>query len=302
MPDFFINLLVIRVFISFVGLIGNILLLFSITQARLSQVKSFELFVLGLATSNMEEIIIVNIYDIVILQTSSTTAGSWTCRLLKFLTVLGEFTSILFTILISIFRYQKLRDASKRVQLPVYLDSIKEAWKVSGVCVMFSVLVSAPIFVINTGGPEENVTRNNSACPPDFFLCCEDFCPILNCFYKYLFIVLCNLLPLIIVTLSSSFIIMVLLRQRRAVGGIVHLGSNSKGLRLQRSTVAVLAAMALFQVDWTLYLVFYLMFNPSDFPFWAEMEFFISTSYTSISPYVYGIGSNLFSFKYFKKK
>lgn len=42
-------------------------------------------------------------------------------------------------------------------------------------------------------------------------------------------------------------------------------------------------------------------FSLYDFPFWTEVEFFITTSYTTISPYVYGIGSNLFSVKHFKK-
>ena len=77
---------------------------------------------------------------------------------------------------------------------------------------------------------------------------------------------------------------------------------KSKGPARQRSVIAVLAAMGLFQVDWSLYLVFQLAFMPTEFPFWDEMEFFISTSYTSISPYVYGIGNNLFSMKNFMRK
>ncbi|KAI3363786.1 hypothetical protein L3Q82_001394 [Scortum barcoo] len=273
-----------------------------------SRVKSFELFLLGLAAANLEEILIVNIYDAVILQSSSPTAGTWLCRSLKFLTVLGEITSISFTVLISIFRYQKLRDADKRVNFPIYLDSIRSAWLVSGLSVMLSTLLSVPIFFMNIQGPAENVTRNKSACPPDFFQCSKNYCPTLNRFYKYLFIVVCNLVPFLIITVTSCLIISVLLNQRRMVtpvasmSGSSQFGRKSKSLRLQRSTMAVLAAMGLFQVDWTLYLIFQLTFSPTDLPFWAEMEFFISTSYTSISPYVYGIGNNLFSLKNCMKK
>lgn len=310
MFDFSVHLLAIRIFISCIGLIGNVFLILSIVQTKFSRIKSFEILLLELAAANLEEILIVNIYDMIILQTSfkTTTTGTWPCRLLKFLTVFGEITSILFTVLISIFRYQKLRDADKRVNLPIFMDSIRAVWMVSGVCVMLTILLSLPIFAINFQGPAENVTRNSIGCIPDFFQCNRNDCPILNGIYKYLFILLCNLLPLIIVTVTSCLIIAVLLSQRKTVTPAVsasasnQFGGKSKGLRLQRSTTAVLAAMALFQVDWTLYLVFQLAVSPDDFPLWAEMEFFISTSYTSISPYVYGIGNNLFSLKNLMKK
>lgn len=308
MVEFSVDLLGLRICISCIGLVGNVFLILSIIYTKFSRVKSFELFLLGLAVANLEEIFIVNIYDIIIHQPSITATGTWSCRILKFLTVLGEITSILFTVLISIFRYQKLRDAEKRVNLPIYLDSIRSALLVSGLCMMLSMLLSVPIFVVSQQGTMENITVNKGACPPDFFQCSEDYCPTLNHFYKYLFILVCNLLPLIIVTVSSCLIITVLLNQRKtvkpveSVSGSGQFGRKNKGLRIQRSTVAVLAAMALFQIDWTLYLVFQLTFNPTDVPFWAEMEFFISISYTSISPYVYGIGNNLFSAKNFIKK
>ncbi|XP_073348573.1 uncharacterized protein ora6 [Pagrus major] len=297
----------IRVCISFIGIVGNVFLIACIVQTKFSRVKSFELFLLGLATANLEDILIVNIYDIIVLQTSFIASNIWLCRSLKFLTVFGEITSILFTVLISIFRYQKLRDASKRVNLPIYLDSIRSAWMVIGACVMFSILLSVPIFAISLEDPGENVTRK-IGCPPDFFQCNKSYCPILNGIFKYLFITLCNLLPLIIVTVTGCLIIAVLLSQRKTVTPVVsvssssQLGGKSRGLRLQRSTIAVLAAMGLFQVDWTLYLIFQLTFSPADLPYWGEMEFFISTSYTSISPYVYGIGNNLFSLKNLMKK
>ncbi|XP_035534868.1 gonadotropin-releasing hormone receptor [Morone saxatilis] len=308
MVAFSADLVGLRIFVSCIGLVGNVFLILSIAQTRFSRVKSFELFLLGLAVANLEEILIVNIYDIIILQSSSATTGNLLCRLLKFLTVFGEITSIFFTVLISIFRYQKLKDADKRVNLPIYLDSIRSAWMVSGVCVMLSSLLSVPIFAINLQGPVENITRNNTSCPPDFFQCSKKNCPILNRFYKYLFILLCNVLPLVLVTVTGCLIIAVLLGQRKkvtpvvSVSGSSQFGRKSKGPGLKGSTMAVLAAMGLFQVDWTLYLIFQLTVSPADFPYWAETEFFISTSYTSISPYVYGIGNNLFSLRNFKKK
>nr|XP_033505121.1 adenosine receptor A3-like [Epinephelus lanceolatus] len=308
MVVFSVHLLSLRVFISCIGLVGNVFLIFAILQTKLSRIKSFEFFLLGLATANLEGIVVVNIYDFVILQISSTAINTWSCSTLKFLTVFGEITTILFTVLISIFRQQKLRDTSKRVNLPIYLDSIKSAWMVSGICVMLATILSLPVFALNSQGSTGNTTSNISSCPPDFFACSGIDCPVLNSVYKYTFILVCYLLPLLIVTVTSCLIIMVLLSQRKVVTPVVsvsggsHLGKKSKAWRLHQSTVAVLAAMGLFQIDWTLYLIFQLTVSPAKFPLWTETEFFISTSYTSISPYVYGIGNNLFSLKKFINK
>ncbi|CAG01503.1 unnamed protein product [Tetraodon nigroviridis] len=272
-------------------------------KTKFSRIKSFELFLLELAAANLEEIFIVNVYDIILLCTSYATVGTWSCRTLKFLTSLGETASILITVLISIFRYQKLRDASRRV--PIYLDSIRSAWTVSGILLMFTVLLASPIFVLNIKEMSQNVTINGSGCPPDFFQCNKDNCPELNGIYKYLFILLFNLLPLIIVTVTSCLIIMVLLSQRKTVAPVVNASSQtaqrSKCQKFQRSTIAVLTAMGLFQVDWTLNLIFQLTSSPGAFTSGAEIKFFISSSYTAISPYVYGIGNNLFSLKKFRK-
>lgn len=298
----------VRICISIMGIVGNAFLIVCVTQTKFTRVKTFELFLLGLAVANLEDILVVNVYDIITIQSSSIGSNILLCRSLKFLTVFGEITSILFTVLISIFRYQKLRDAGKRVNLPIYLDSIRLAWMVSGACVMLSILLSVPIFTISLQGRVENGTRN-IGCPPDFFQCSKSYCPVPNGIFKYLFIILCNLLPLIIVTVTGCLIVVVLLNQRKTVTPVVSVSGSSQlgrksrgGLRHQRSTIAVLAAMGLFQVDWTLYLIFQLTFSPADLPYWGEMEFFISTSYTSISPYVYGIGNNLFSLKNLMKR
>ncbi|KAM4521789.1 histamine H2 receptor [Odontesthes bonariensis] len=308
MAEYMLYFLGWRIFVSSVGLLGNVLLILSIIQTMSSRVKSFELFLMGLAAANLEEIVIINIYEVIILQTSSAAIGTWSCQLLQFLTLFGETASILFTVIISIFRYQKLRDAERRVNLPIYLDNIRSAWKLSGVCVMISTLLCIPIFAIHPQGSAGNLTRNGSSCPPDFFQCDENHCPTFNRVYKYLFSLLCHLLPLVIVTVASCLIIAVLLSQRKVVAPAVsvsqsgQLSKKSTDHRLNRSTIAVVAAMGLFQIDWTLYLIFQWTFSTIDLLLLAQVEFFISTSYTSLCPYVYGIGQNLFSLKKFKRK
>lgn len=301
-----VQLLAMRIIFSCIGTFGNVFLIISVVQTKFSQIKTFELFLLELAAANLEEILVVNVYDMILLRTSYAAMGTWSCHTLKFLTVLGETASILITVLISIFRYQKLRDTSRRVNLPIYLDSIRSAWTVSWILLTFTLLLTSPIFVLNIKQTSQNVTKNGSGCPPDFFHCNKDNCPELNGIYKYLFILLFNLFPLIIITVTSYLIITVLLNQQRTVtpmvSGSSQTAQRSKGLKFHRSTAAVLTAMGLFQVDWTVYLIFQLTISPSDISSWAEIKFFISTSYTSISPYVYGFGNNLFSLKKFRKK
>ncbi|XP_054475036.1 uncharacterized protein LOC129107558 [Anoplopoma fimbria] len=301
MEGFVVPLLGLRVFISCIGLVGNVFLIVAIMQAKVNRVKSFELFLLGLAAANLEEILIVTVFDIVLIfRPSSYGVRAWSCRSLKFLTKFGEVTSILFTVLISIFRQQKLRDACKRANLPIYLDGVRSAWAMSSVCVLLAALMSLPVFAIEPEGPAENVTRNATSCLLDFFQCSDTYCPVLNAVYKYLFLLVCNLLPLVVVTVTGCLIMAVLLGQRTTVTPAGGVSGKSKGSSLHRSTVAVLAAMGLFQLDWTLYLILQLTVDPTEFPFWAEVEFFISFSYTSFSPYVYGIGNNLFSLKTFR--
>ncbi|CAL9691987.1 unnamed protein product [Knipowitschia caucasica] len=304
----FTNLLGIRIFISCIGCIGNLVLVLSITHvhAKMSSIRSFEVFLLGLAVSNLEEIVIVNVYDIIILEDTSAQAGTWSCRMLKFLTICGELGSILFTVVICVFRYEKVRNATERVNLPIFLDNITSAVFVSAFCFALSLILGTPIFVIDVDMPG-NATKNN--CAPDFFHCNEVHCPMGNYIYKYAIIVICNLVPMSIVTVGSCLIISVLLRQRKKVEPGLHSSRNvgkkmksMKSASFNRSTVAVLAAMGLFQVDWSLYLFIQLNPHASNIDFWNEMKFFISTSYTSISPYMFGIGNNLFSFKQILRK
>ncbi|XP_046878091.1 neuropeptide F receptor [Hypomesus transpacificus] len=291
----------IRIVISILGIIGNTALILFLVQKPIVNLKTFEVLLLGLSVSNLEEIFIVDIYDILVVRVSIS-QDVWACRSLKFLTVVGQVASIMFTVLISIFRYQKLRDAETRVNLPIFLDNIRYAWAMSGLCVTLALLLAAPTYVMNMDGHMKNITGNQK-CPPHFFLCYRDNCPAINRLYKYLFVVLSNLLPLLVVTVSSCLIIKVLLGQKRMVKpGLGAPGSEqepkrNKSPRIHRSTVAILAAMALFQIDWTLYLVLHLGYSPYDFPAWSELEFLISTAYTTISPYVYGIGNNLLTLK-----
>lgn len=99
----------------------------------------------------------------------------------------------------------------------------------SRVCVTLAVLLSIPVFVINLQDAMGNAKKNSSGCPSDFFQCNKNDSPILIGMYKYPFILLCNLLPLITVTITSCLIITtVLLSQRRTVALVVSVSGSGQ--------------------------------------------------------------------------
>ncbi|XP_036405243.1 dopamine receptor 2 [Megalops cyprinoides] len=295
-----IEIFTFRFVISLIGLVGNLILIVSIL--KIPHLKTFEIFLLGLAVSNLEGILIVDIYDFIIIIKSWTSSLSmWSCNTLRSLTVTGETATILFTMLISVFRYQKLRDVETRVNLPVAMDKVRTALAMSGSSMLLAVLFGMPVYAMNLDGHMLNYTRNDS-CPPDFFQCPKNYCPVLNRAYKYLFLLICILLPLFVVTVTSCFIIRILRFRQRAVAPPPVRPTHHHGKKtsaFQRSTTAVLAAMIIFQLDWTVYLVLHLVLDPYSFSSWSETEFFITTTYSTISPYIYGMGNNLFSVKHF---
>lgn len=297
------NLVAVRIVVSVIGVMGNTLLIMSIL--KLSRVKTFELVLLALAAVNLEEIVIVNVYDVLLLRLSVRLSG-WTCRLVKFLTMFGEIGSILFTVVISIYRYQKLRDVHTRVNMPVFMDNIRHALCITAFCAMLAVMFGVPAFLVRLNA-DDSPNSTQLECPADFFQCSLSKCPTPNRIYKYSFLLVCNLLPLLIVTLTSTMIVRILIIQQKVVrtrqgpseAVSQQQQQRSKKSGFQRSTVAILAAMALFQLDWTIYLILHLACNPHSIPSWSEIEFFITTFYTAVSPYVYGLGNDLFNIKRF---
>ncbi|XP_028809292.1 uncharacterized protein ora6 [Denticeps clupeoides] len=286
------EVLAFRTLVSIAGIVGNAVLILSIFQ--MPRKRTFDLFLIGLAFANLEEIITVDVYDIFVFR-ASVALSPMACRTLKFFSASGEFASILFTVLISIYRYQKLRDAQTRVNLPVLMDKRRPALLLSGGSVVLAAILSAPCYIMNLDGHVRNFTSQTN-CPPDFFQCAKNNCPFRNKLYKYVFMCTCILAPLLCVTGTSCLILRILLIRQCTVAAQQRAQSSQGGQHqakssgLNRSTIAVLAAMWIFQIDWMMYLVLQFALSPYDFPAWTEMEFFITTSYSSLSPYVDSTG------------
>ncbi|XP_043076491.1 uncharacterized protein LOC122325520 [Puntigrus tetrazona] len=300
MEGSYLDLLALRLLISVLGVLGNTLLIVSILQTP--RLKSFEVFLLGLASANLEEIVVVDVYDILLSRTARR-ISIWSCRGLKFLTILGEISSILFTALISIYRYQKLRDVQTRVSLPVFMDGLRSAVLLVVFCGAVALVFSLPTLLVNLDWSQLN--SSTLGCPADFFQCSFSRCPTRNRVYKYSFLLVCNVLPLLTVTLTSSMIARILIVQQKTVRSRQAPSARQQGPRrssFYRSTLSILTAMTLFQLNWTVYLLLHLAFDPGSVPLWSEFEFFITTFYSAVSPYVYGIGNNLFSVKRFLRK
>lgn len=296
-------LFVLRIIISVIGIVGNGVLIISILH--LTRVKTFEIFLLGLAITNFAEIMLVDIYDAIV--QSIQTVSILSCVALKFLNICGENASIFFTVLISFYRYQKIHNAAMRIIAPIFMDRREAAIGLSMGCILVAVLLGLPTYFINqdTWHMENSTTE---VCPADFFQCSEGHCPTVNSIYKNLFITICHVLPLIIVTWTSVLIIKILIIQQKAVDalhesdpGAVAVHHHHEHDVFHRSTIGILAAMTLFQVNCILYLILHFVYNPYDFPAWSELEFFITTLYTAIIPYIYGTGHNFFSVKHFMK-
>lgn len=300
-------LFLLRIIISIVGIIGNGVLIISVLH--LTRVKTFEVFLLGLAITNFGEIMLVDIYDTVVLSLHSHRI--WSCLVLKFLNICGENASIFFTVLISIYRYQKIHNAAMRIIAPIFMDNQAAAFGLSMACVLLAVLLGLPVYFINQDAWHmENSTTGE--CLADVFQCSEGHCPTVNSIYKYLFIIICHVLPLIIVTWTSVLIVRILFIQQKAVDAHHESDPGATAAHhhhhhhhehdvFHRSTIGILAAMTLFQVYCILYLILHLGFSPYDFSAWSELEFFVTTLYTAIIPYIYGTGHNFFSIKHFMK-
>ncbi|XP_055042952.2 uncharacterized protein ora6 [Misgurnus anguillicaudatus] len=305
MGGLYVDLIALKIAISVIGVTGNMVLIMSIFKSE--HVKTFEILLLALAAANLEEIVIGNVYDVLRL---SDRIGVWSCRTLKFLTMFGTTGSILFTVLISIYRYQKLRDVHTHVSLHIFMDNIQNAVGMTAFCATLATILSVPTLFISLNRDDANST--SLGCPADFFQCTQFKCPTQNRIYKYSFLLVCNLLPLLIVTLTSIMILRILIVQQKTVKALqepsVAVTQHHQQQQqhrhwhgvsgFHRSTLAILAAMALFQVDWIVYLILHLVYsNPYSFPAWSEVEFLITVFYTALSPYVYGLGNDLFNIK-----
>lgn len=296
----------LRVMLSVIGIVGNGVLIISIVH--LTNLKSFEVLLLGLAIANFGELMLVDIYDAII--QSMLTLNVYSCVTLKFLNICGENASIFFTVLISTYRYWKMRKAAMRIIAPIFLDRREAATGLSMGCFLVAALLALPAYFINqdTWHMENSTTEK---CPADFFQCSKFHCPTVNNIYKYLFISICHVLPFIAVTWTSFLIIKILIVQKKAVdvhresapGGVTrNHHHHRKHAVFHRSTIVILAAVALFQVQCILYLILHLFFSSYSLPAWSELEFVITTFYTGITPYIYGMGYNFFSVKRFMKK
>ncbi|XP_066551141.1 C3a anaphylatoxin chemotactic receptor [Amia ocellicauda] len=296
MDSFSVGLFVFRCLISVVGIVGNSILV--VSTLKHPTIKTFEVFILGLTVSNFEGILVVNISDIMI-NFGGQKLDELSCRILRFMTVLGETATILFTVLICVFRYQKLRDAEVLGHLHALLDNLRLAWALTGLCFLMAVFFSLPTYFIEM---HEKVNNSNttSSCSSDVFQCPRLNCAVNKVIYKSLYLLLNNLIPLITVTVTSALTVNILLRRRNVV--ISEFAGQSPAVHHQshhfwKSTKAVLAAMCIFQVDWTMYLILHLALDSSQLASWSEIEFCILTIYSTISPYLYIIGNNIFSRK-----
>ncbi|KAK6478845.1 hypothetical protein HHUSO_G19462 [Huso huso] len=302
-----IALFVCRSLVCVLGIIGNGALLVSVLKQ--SGFKTFEIFLAGMASSNLVESLLVDMPDL-LTELAGLRPERWFCKVLKLMSGVGETGSILFTLLICVFRYQKLRDAATRVSLPTVLDRVRNAWLLSAVSWVVAFSFSLPSALMELPKEDQFVSygqgneTDSRACSSDLF-----DCPLLDCslgrqVYKMAYMLLLNGLPLVIVLVCSFLMVKVLYHNHKALsdqppapGPEPRPGRPGRQAAFQRSTRAVLAALFIFQLAWILHLVFQFALDSQEFPYWSHADFFLSASYSTASPYIYAIGNNLFRLK-----
>ncbi|KAK1158728.1 hypothetical protein AOXY_G22464, partial [Acipenser oxyrinchus oxyrinchus] len=215
-----VALFVCRSLVCVLGIIGNGALLVSLLKQ--SGFKTFEIFLAGMASSNLVESFLVDIPDL-LTELAGLRPERWFCKVLKFMSGVGETGSILFTLLICVFRYQKLRDAATRVSLPTVLDRVRNAWLLSAVSWVVAFSFSLPSALMELPKEDQFVSygqgneTDSRACSSDLF-----DCPLLDCSlgrqaYKMAYMLLLNGLPLVIVLVCSFLMVKVLYHNHKAL-------------------------------------------------------------------------------------
>nr|XP_006001203.2 PREDICTED: uncharacterized protein LOC102363326 [Latimeria chalumnae] len=276
---------------------GNVAILsVLIKRAFTFRLKTFEMLLVGLTASNFTQELLVDVPEIM-KELSGVTIHRWFCKTLKFTFTFGRANSIIFTILICIFRYQKLRHAVSRVNLPVPLDNVKIIHVISASVLAFTFLFSVPVLLHETN--VEMTLKNQTSCPALFFDCPKINCEVSYMAYKLIYLACIDILPILIILVITTHLLRILYKNYKLVSVTLDGFSPNKSkikdskVRFWKSTKAVLAALLLFQISWTMQLIIEFAVSSKKFDYWSETDFLIVALYTSLSPYVFGIGNNI---------
>ncbi|KAK6492952.1 rhodopsin-like [Huso huso] len=313
----------IRAIMCLLGIVGNNLLAFRLLPSKMSRVRTSEVLLINLAICNLITNYLVDLPD-----TIADFAGSWFlgetyCSFFLFCSELSETSSILTTLLISVFWYQKLVGSLRRGNAPVLLESLRLSSGIVLLTWVLALIFSAPLlFYAKVDNKEENGTE----------LRCDDHFPTHTSkqTYEVLYLTLANAVPIALMVFTNLRIVVTLLMHRKEmerngntssenppeVSPSATVSSESNGKTLQPSKVhtiaasvparstrtspspvaqvraakSVVAVASVFLICWVVHLLLRIVSNVNMSPLIVEIASYIAASYTCIIPYIFLYG------------
>ncbi|XP_066567791.1 alpha-2B adrenergic receptor [Amia ocellicauda] len=210
MDDADVIQLIVRAVMCLLGIMGNHVLAFRSLPRTLSRLKTPEALFLNLAASNL-----ITNYLVDLPETLADIAGDWFlgdtyCGISNFCSDLSETSSILATVFISIFWYQKLVGALKRGNAPVKLESLCLACVLVVASWCIAIVFSVPhLFYFAMGKENSNETGRD----------CKDRFPSSSSklTYEVMYLTAANAVPIALMVFVNLQIVVTLLTQRNRI-------------------------------------------------------------------------------------
>ncbi|XP_058863809.1 LOW QUALITY PROTEIN: rhodopsin-like [Acipenser ruthenus] len=197
----------IRAIMCLLGIVG-------LLPSKMSHVRTSEVLLINLAISNLITNYLVDLPDTIADFAASWFLGETYCSFFLFCSELSETSSILTTLLISVFWYQKLVGSLRRGNAPVLLESLRLSSGTVLLTWVLALIFSAPLlFYTKVDNKEENGE-----------LRCDDHFPTHTSkqTYEVLYLTFANAVPIALMVFTNLRIVVTLLMHRKSLVSFNH--------------------------------------------------------------------------------
>ncbi|KPP78063.1 alpha-1D adrenergic receptor-like [Scleropages formosus] len=307
----------IRALMCLLGILGNNWLAICSLPDRASRLRTNEALFLNLAASNLITNCLVDLPDTIADFANGWFWGKFYCKVFMFCAGLSETSSILSTLLISVFWYQKLVGSLRRGGAPVAMDNLHlVALLLAGGWVV-AMAFSIPRMFFAT---LETQNQSRAECTDSFRS------KRAKESYEITYVTLANAIPIAGIVFASIQIVVTLLQHEKriqtmgsvprpaaatshpdgaekptvAIDPPARAGINIPAARPDKPTSnpssqvraakSVVAVASVFLVCWMTHLLLHIYSNVSHVSVLVEIASYIAASYTSIIPYIFLYG------------
>ena len=315
----------IRGFMCLLGILGNNWLVVRSIPSKKSQIRTNEVLFINLAVSNLITNVFVDMPDTMADFADEWFLGRTYCAIFQFCSDLSATSSIISTMLITVFWHQKLVGSLSRGTAPVRLDSLRLVAALLAGGWAVAVVFSAPHFYFVSLDADNGSSDD----------CEETFpSPVARQTYEAMYLTLANALPIAGMVFSSIQIVITLLRHQArivAMNAEAHGGASNKDAppgdapparepskdaggssdpavppqgavqprpnkaaagpsNQVRAAKSVVAVASVFLVCWLTHMVLRISSNVHESSLVVEVASYIAASYTCIIPYIFLYG------------